>query len=157
MALTTPAYWNLLSGPVFQTSLQRNEKTDNRVSFSRKVFTSYKGEALCHRFLSVLGTICFLKWRGWSRTVLFAMSLLGQHEKLATPGQSQKRLGNVTGSGDATVWSSLELRWSLGLLQTEAEGGTPRRDGETVRGGEGSGCQRGLQREGGAWHAVGAR
>lgn len=62
MVLTTPAYWNLLSGPVFQTSLQRNEKTDNRGSFSRKVFTSYKGEAPCHQFLSVLGTICFLKW-----------------------------------------------------------------------------------------------
>lgn len=54
-------------------------------------------------------------------------------------------MGNVTGPGDATVWSSLELRWSLGLLQSEVEVGTPRRDGETVRGGEGSGCQRGIR------------
>ena len=69
------------------------------------------------------------------------MPLLGQHGKLATPGQSQKHLGNVTGSGDPTVWSSLELRWPLGLLQGEAEVGTPRKDGEAGCGGEGSGCQ----------------
>ena len=28
----------------------------------------------------------------------FAVPLLGQHEKLAAPGQSWKRVGNVTGS-----------------------------------------------------------
>ena len=61
--------------------------------------------------------------------------------ELATPGQSQKHLGNVTGSGDPAVCSSLELRWPLGLLQGETEVGTPRKDGETGCGGEGSGCQ----------------
>lgn len=78
----------------------------------------------------------------------FAVPLLGQHEKLAAPGQSWKRVGNVTGSGDPTVWSSLELRRSLGFLQGEAEVRMPRRDGEAACGGEGSGCQWGWTAEG---------
>lgn len=74
------------------------------------MFTSYKGEAPHPIFIGLRYHLFPEIEDGQDSFV--AMSLLGQHEKLATPGQC-KRLGNVTGSGDPAVWSPLEHRDGL--------------------------------------------